>query len=305
MEEKKELEKVICVLNPDEIKQMQDYCGTNTSGFVTPYQINEISERDGYLIPRIAEHQIYSLHPYRREYIELNEESEDIIVLDRINKIETILFFLGAKYCKILSTSIRTNDSSNEYSGKIGGENPTVNLDAEGSLRKSNSSNGKVNVGSVSRWKGTYTIEDYQKAVEAARKYGLSNDSTIQQLLIERDPSNTNVKEAKSYSIDVRSDLEEMKSASLGIKAKIKKANVGIDINGGYKSESKESRHNTFDFEVEFGTLEKPVIPIASDEQVIVPLADSEQQPKKSNRIGILLVAILVIIAVILAIVLL
>ena len=303
MEEKKELEKVICILNPDEIKQMHDYCSTNTSGLVTPYQINEIRDKEGYLIPRFAEHKIYSLHPYHREYIELNEQSEDIIVLDRINKIETILYFLGAKYCKILSTSVRTNNQSNDYSAKIGGENPGVIIDSGGSLSNSNRFGTATNVGSVSKWKGTYTIEDYQKAKEAARVYGLENDSTIQQLLIERDPSNKNVKEAKSYSIDVRSDLEEMKSASLDIKAKIKKANVGIDINGGYKSETKESRHNTFDFEVEFGTLEKPPITTLPDDIVTPDVPDDPS--KKTNWTGFFLVALLVIIAVLLALVLL
>ena len=98
-----------------------------------------------------------------------------------------------------------------------------------------------------------------------------------------------------------------MKSASIDIKAKIKKANVGIEVGGGYKSELKESRHNTFDFEVEFGQLVESNGTIIPTGNLPSRLGGSTcpKPQKKKNWLVFILATIIVILVVILAMVLL
>lgn len=286
-------EKVVCVLNPDVKYQLEHYCDVDATGLVTPYEMQDLKDNQGAVIPALNENVLLSKHPYKNEWFELNEKSEDKIVLDRIENIMTILSYLGAKYCRIKSTSLQLNDGRWDFNGSIMVEAPKGSGKVSGDLKESTHSMQGNTVGGVGGWPGTYTVAGYNRAKEIAYASGLASESTIASLLEERNPLHPNPRMQMSYSIDVRSDLETMKAASIKLEAKIKAAKIGIALEGSYGRTSCESRHNTFDFEAEFGPLE---------------ISESEKEEYRSSTIKngkpkkywpIIVAAVVVVIAVV------
>lgn len=252
----RKIKDVVCVLNPDQIYQMQHFGGVDVSGFVTPYEMNALSKE--IKMPEIKEKSIYTFIPYQNKYIHLNEQSEDEIILDRISKIETILSYLGAKYCHTTSTSIRKIVQKTDERGraKVSSSEGSIGIKGEQNTNVHNDESNTIE--STVKYPGKYTIDGYKRAKELAEQYQLDNDSVIQQLLEERNPIHPNGIEKKEYKVDVQSDLEQLKKASYELKSKLKTAIGNIEISGSYKEskEYKESIHHTFDFEAEFSPLE-------------------------------------------------
>ena len=280
---------VVCVLNPDVKYQLQHYYGVDETSMTTPYDLVNI-ERQGMKMPTIKENVLLARHPYEQQLFELNEQSEDKIVLERIQKMMTILSYLGAKYCKIKSTSLKLNDKSIDINGSIGIDAPLGSGKVSGESHDDSHSQEAISVAAVGSWPGSYTIKGYQKAKEIAESSGLINDSAIASLIEERNPEHPSPVTARSYSVDVRSDLEKMKQASIELEGKIKKANVGIELAGCYAMKSTEGRHNTFDFEAEFGPLK-----VSKNEIKDYHSSSEGNKKRKGHWLVIIAVAIVII----------
>lgn len=255
MEQNRRMNDVVCVLNPDVRYQLIHYYAVDEASMTTPYDLVEL-ERQGMKMPTIKENVLLARHPYEQQLFELNEQSEDKIVLERIQNMMTILSYLGAKYCKIKSTSLKLNDKSRDIYGSFGVETPQGGGEISGEYHATTHDHDSTSVFSDGRWPGVYTLEGYKKAVAVAERCGLNNDCTVATILEGRNPEHPSPMMEMSYSVDVRSDLDEMKKSSLDLKAKIEKAKIGGELSGGYAKADSESRHNTLDFEVEFGPLE-------------------------------------------------
>lgn len=291
--EVKKLKDVVCVLNPDEKFRLQHYCHADVSGVVTPYEMESLKS-EGFEMPMIRENQIYLLHPYKRKYIEFTEKGEDDIVLERINRLETILSYLGGKNMRVLSESLELNDKSRMVEVHAGVDHPV----AGGEISVENDDNQKTTdetrVETKSCWPGFYTIEGYRKALELAKQYKLDTDSTVEGLLLQRGPDHPNPIKEKEYSVDVRGDLEQMRNIAVDIKANLKKVGTEVALSGAYKIEDKQTRHNTFDFAVSFGELR---LPKTKDPSI-------GNDSKKGKKTTILIVVAVILIGILLAVLL-
>ena len=292
MEEKK-IKDVVCVLNPDEIYRLQHYCGVDVSSLVTPYDMESL-RREGVVMPTIHENQIYSLHPYKRKYIEFSEKSEDEIVLERINRLETIVSYLGGKDMRVLSTSLQLNDKSRLVEGAVSGSHPVTNGEISGSYQSKQMVSDENSVQSHAHWPGYYTLEGYQKALELAKQYKLDTDCTVESLLLQRGPEHPSAIEEKEYRVDVRGDLEQKKNIAVDLKANLKNVGTEVALSGAFKTESKTSRHNTFDFAVSFGELKL--------QEIQKPIKENQKQ--KNSKTTILIVVAVVVIGILLAVLL-
>ena len=266
MEENRRIEKVACVVNPDELYLVQHYRGGDTSGLITPYDFDKLKDW-GYKLPQFKEHTIYTHHPFKKEYIVLDEQYADNMVLYRINQIEVILSYLGAKNFHVLDSSIKTNSKNTDTTVKANGEyngirKPKVEGGVDVGVHNSGNEGNFETTSVDTEWPGYYTIEGYQMACQIAKQSGLDKDSTIQSFLEERNPAHPNVILKKEYHIDVRSDLDSLRNVSVDVKAKVEKL-LSANVSVGFQSKVEEHRHNTFDFEVEFGPLQLSKIDVS------------------------------------------
>lgn len=265
MKTKKQLKEVVCVLNPEDIYYMKNYMGEMNSHLVTPYEIQEMKDARWLMPSELQEGSIVTRHPYKNEYIFLNEQTEDEIALARINVIGTILSYLGAKNFKVCQTSLKFNDEHKTYN--VGADASAMGNEGSGKFnyKKGGTGTEEFTIKNASQWPGTYTVEGYKKACEIAKWSGLDKDSTVAAIIEQRNPKHGNALSSRTYQIDVRSDLEQYKNISVDLKEAIKRCNVKAMINGSYESNDKSSRHNTFDFEVEFGPLKTPQSSISNN----------------------------------------
>lgn len=247
---------VICVVNPDEKYRLSKYCGFDTSIMVTPYDVQNLKEK-GYILPQIKESHTYSLHPdHDKVYIELNEQVEDNIVLERVNRISTIISLLGGKRMQVLATSLKLNDINKSIEGSIKGEQPvgTVEVSGTRSMEEKKSIENDIKYEVI--WiPGNYTVDSYEQAKKLVEKYRMDNDTSISDIMRQRDPSHPNPMKHKTLHVDVRNDLERLRNIAIDLQGKLKAQNLDIEISGTPNCTSKVSRHNTFDITVEFGEL--------------------------------------------------
>lgn len=250
-----EQNKVICVLNPDDIYYLNTYCGTSSEGLVSPYELQTL-EQQGITFESKQEGSLLIKHPYKKEYIKPTEKSESDIILDRISHIETILSYLGGKHYKVLeqcqralhlgrNINVKADAKVDKYEGGVG-------------VKTSNQNNNSdsLSVSSETNWSGEYSEKGYKRAVEIAEECGLDKDSIMASILEQRNPKHPNPIGLKTYSIDVKSDLEELKKRAIDFKANIPtKINVNVDCDVSVDSTKSSQEHMTFDFEVEFGPV--------------------------------------------------
>lgn len=255
MSNKKKLDEVLCVLNPDDIYNLQNYYGESSAFLATPYEIQDLKKEQWLMPLNLKEGAIITRHPYKKEYFFLNEQTEDKIALDRISLIGTILSYLGAKNFKVCQTSLQFNDKTKKYNAGVDVSVLMGDFSGEVTSSKSDKITEQFTIKNTSEWPGTYTRKGYKRAVEIAKWSGLDKDGDLSSIIEQRNPDHPNALSTRTYSIDVRSDLEQCRNTSIDLKATVKRCNINVDLNGGYNSEEKSSRHNTFDFEVEFGPL--------------------------------------------------
>lgn len=278
---------VIMVLNPDEKFRLQNFCGVTNSNLATPYDIQDLRE-DGFEIQELRENRIYSRHPYNKVYFELDDRSEDKIVLERINRISSIIALLGGKKMQVLSSSLELNDNTKSYEGSFKGQYQNVTGDISVSHSGQKKSYDGYDIAYEITWTpGVYNRKSYKEAVELARYYQLDSDSTIDEFLKQRNPNHPNKVSDKKYSVDVRSDLEEMWNTAIELEASVQQYNSDMRIVYTSKTRDKRERHNYFEFKVEFGELVpegNTTIPI-SDEECI---REKIEKKKKIIRTAII-----------------
>lgn len=270
------LNDVVCVMNPEEKIRLQKYCGVDNIPLATPYDMQELRAL-GTSVPVIYENKIYSRHPYKNAYIELNDQSEDSIVLERINKIASIIALLGGKKMQVLSTSVQLNDQNRTIEGSLHGAITTENLVAKGGAETSYAchivNSQDTNVSYEIEWTpGSYTEESYNEAVKLASEYKLDTDGTINTILDQRNPLHPNQMANIDYHVDVRTDLEQLKRIAVGIQGGLERYNVNVDLNFTHDRNQITRQHNTLDFRVEFGPL------------VLERKEESEEEKKKKMK---------------------
>lgn len=271
---------VVCVVNPDEKKRLLDFCSVKGNYLVTPYEMDNW-RRDGLSIHSFKENSLYSIHPWRNEYIEINDANEDNVVLERINKIAAIIALLGGKKMQVLSTSIQLNNANKTttFDIAIDTENLNTGVDAAYSTQIKNSTDTTVSYEII--WTpSTYTRATYNAAVELARKFKLDTDSSIANILNQRHPDHPNQMEILNYEVDVRSDLEQIKNLAIDIKTQLENYNIKANLNISQKKEQHTSRHNTYDFKVEFG----PLVLSPEEEEEERKRKEAEEKEKEKGR---------------------
>lgn len=262
------IEKVFYVINPDGKYVLEKFKGfVSAESLITPYDIEPL-KRDGFIIPGIQEGQTITKHPYRKEYIFLDEETEDEIVLDRIRILGEILTLLGAKEFHVSQNAAILNDEKKNKTLFAGWralfpeEDITGKLGLEKKHKETEKLNKDLKIDSYSKWPGVYTKEDYKKAQDLANQYGYKKGSLIDSLINQREPSLINKNEELRESFDVRTDLEKCLSYSTTLKAQINAAMEGdttIEVGGkaGKKDDYsfKSTKQTSIEFNVKFGPL--------------------------------------------------
>lgn len=274
MNEEKAMEDVYYIMNPDDKYVLQNFKNFEyAERIMTPYDL-EKKKDDGFIIPKIIkEGQVITKHPYRNEYIYLDEEKEDEITLERIRFFGTILSYLGAKELHISLTGSLLNDEKKNQRlvASIGAIIPEKSIKGglgfERQRKEAELIRKDLKIDSFSKWRGVYTKQDYKKALEIANQYGIKTDSIIDSMIKQRNPLMSNQTEEFHEFFDVRSDIEKSMSFSRTLKAKIN-ATMGegdqkTSIDAGGKvgqmttAISQSQKQNSFEFKVVFGPLMK------------------------------------------------
>lgn len=278
-----ELEDVVCVLNPDDIYYLQNYQSHAKKDLVSPYDL-QCWRENGIQVPKVSEGSILIKHPFANSYVVLDDNKEEDIVLDRINKIEEILSYLGGTEFEVIHTCSRKYHIKKDTDFNAGVDVKSKSEDGDG-----NNGNGKlgVNVGKESennfetthtdhtQWTGGYTPEGYREAMAIAVENKLDKDPVIKSILIQRNPEHPNPIALKEYSVDVKSDIIKRKKIAVDLEADINKELVNINASLGFSHnvDEKMSERTTHDFKVKFNPIERKVLPLenAEDKKSLLP----------------------------------
>ncbi|MDY6372444.1 MAG: hypothetical protein SPL12_09175 [Bacteroidales bacterium] len=231
---------------------------------MTPYDMLDVDEN---VRPTaLGENMFYIRHPYTDVYIEPSDNNEDEIVLERINKVASVIALLGGKKMQVLSSNIQLNDHTKSIKGGFEANAPVGNdastsigsVGITGEYSQNIVESNNVEVAYEIEWTpGTYTRASYKKAKQLAQQYKLDKDATIANLLVQRDPNTANQAGNLTYKVNVRGDFEAMRITAIDIKTRIEKMGIKFDLNYNDNTSSHTQKQNTFDFKVEFGPLVK------------------------------------------------
>lgn len=279
----KQLKPVVCIMNPDDIYWMQNKgeLPKNADCIITPYQAKELEKEQNIVFPAIRENAIFMLDPIAKDkYIERNTSTDAATIDRRINAIMVIVSCLGGKEFKAVSN--RSSSLNQQTVVDVGVDLHVPKVDNNSSTRVNNGkTEDKEQTLYVSAsFSGVYSKKGYEQAEAIAIEYGLRNDPVIDSLLKMRHPDHPNKINKDTYRISTSEDLKKNLEVAEELKLKIGKA-MNIDIDVDVSTSREESNLETFEFEVEFGSVENENNP--TEGQLNPPLAPQiSDKPKKS-----------------------
>lgn len=257
-----ELEDVVCVLNPDDIFYLQNYQSHAKKDLVSPYDL-QCWRENGIQVPKVSEGSILIKHPFANSYVVLDDNKEEDIVLDRINKIEAILSYLGGTEFEVIHTCskkyhIKKNTKIDE---KAKGKKKSFSGDESSEVSADNESGNDIEAKHTNhtQWTGGYTPKGYRKAMTIAVENKLDKDPVIKSILIQRNPEHPNPIALKEYSVDVKSDIINSKKIAVKLAADIDTKLVSINASLGFNRSVDESssEQTTHDFKVKFNPIDR------------------------------------------------
>ena len=271
---------VILVVNPDEKYYMQKRGNHYMNNCYTPLELKQKIENQDIVVSSdvdnpIREHLWLTKYPTDKAYVQLTEDNECVDIERKINAIENIISYLGGTNFSAESFTEITNKTgagihSNRNADAVIEEMP---ININGSLIAQGDINfdGKHNVRSETKWSGICTLESYERAKTIARQTHLDQDSTIQYLLEQRNPAHPNQLTAKTYTVNVRRDVNVNAEIALGMKASLSTL-FSSDLELKLNYSQVESLQSEFKFSVEFLPQISPVRRIE--------LLDAQNEPK-------------------------
>ena len=261
MEKENKLQRVICVLNPDDVYQITELTDSeNKPYYITPYEIKQLKEQGIAFPQNINEGTILSLSPDLKSYYEQTQEKEVDIIHHRILEIQNFVSLLGAKEFDI------TSSSKEEYSKIVGvdvgvgasvgmGNVASVSGQVDTNVKKNNQNKNEEKLSVSAEWEGNFTKEGYDRAVEIAQESGIINLPVIRYLLDQRNPKHPNPIGRQTYSVDLLTDLAKNMEVATKLQADIKilsthvHAHANVDVN----REERLASHKAFEFVATFG----------------------------------------------------
>lgn len=259
--ENKQLEPVLCVLNPDDQFDVIELPHGNliSRGCVTPYQIKQLEEA-GVVFPKdkpINDGLVLVKHPTKDEYYYRTEETDKGTIQHRIFAIQRLISYLGGKDMVILETAsthvLQKNGVDVGVAAKFPVEGVPASVEAKSSTSISSTQNNNYSASLRSEWPGTYTISGYNEALCLAEQTGLISDPSIGSILDQRNPSHPNPLKREHYSVKIASDLQKTFNTLNSLSGNF--GDIGVKLDVDIKSELFEGKELTYDFEVSFGEL--------------------------------------------------
>ncbi len=253
----KDLKPAICILNPDDVYNLQKNYPEGSYYCITPHQALELQEK-GVLFPsspHLQEGLVLTKEINGNGYYFRTDAEDCRIINERCLAIEAILSYLGGKEFRYSeNSSFRSSNDTDthvevgvDFKNKGGGKSAT-DVDTGTEIGQT----GEKTV--VAMWSGKYTHSGYLRAVELARINGLSSDPAISALLEQRTPTHPNPIDSQEYHVNVTADLDKnvhvLEDLNANIKGKIS-GNLKVDVS----TSRKMSQTSTVDFFVSFGPI--------------------------------------------------
>lgn len=265
-----ELEDVVCVLNPDDIFYLQNYQSHTKKDLVSPYDL-QCWRENGIQVPKVSEGSILIKHPFANSYVVLDDSKEEDIVLDRINKIEAILSYLGGTEFEVIHTCSKKyhikkdtdfNAGIDVKPNKSSEKSANFNAGLDVNVCKEGENDFKTTHTNHTQWTGGYTPKGYREAMAIAVENKLDKDPVIKSILTQRNPEHPNPIALKEYSVDVKSDIINSKKTAIKLAADIKTKMLSINPSLGFSRNVDEnsSEQTTHDFRVKFNPIERHVL---------------------------------------------
>lgn len=179
----------------------------------------------------------------QRQYIDINE-SEDRIIREKISAMSMIAQKLGAR--KIIGTAEfleeqkleRTTDGSAKYKA--------VTLDVE--YRKQQQEKCQKKYKLIREFNGAFSAESYQEAIDLLKKYNLTFDPEVRDLVGLRNPSERNILGKQSVHMNLSREVNSSKEIAASLTV------LGDDFSLGFSTKESIStlKSMIFDTEIDF-----------------------------------------------------
>jgi len=246
---------VLIVLSPDTKVMLSKNNKSAASHCITPLEFKDL-RKSGWVNDDciLRENMVLQLDPIHKRYAELTTSKNDKIIKDRIDSVHLILQQLGAKsvYIKqeIQKGSKKTIDSSVHAAlSTLTGGNGSI----DGSYNSGQGANYEYVKDTSVEYKGYYTRQSYNKAIELSKEYGWDTDSYIQSILYQRNPDHKNHLDKAEMQFKLREDLQNNMKVAAKLQSNCKGLNV--DIDGNWKKDEESTKNEQYHIIVEFGPL--------------------------------------------------
>lgn len=209
-----ELQKEIIWIDTDE-KSIRYKWEDNANKLNRNIQVVSIEDYDNirnagkYLLPKHIDIGMGLIrHPYNPDkYIKL-QEAESIIYNEKMHYVSDIVRHLGCQNFKWHLEIIEM--SERDYSVKVDAEYKAASIDASVKSKEENKYRNLIKMDESYEAKNDYGMDDYNKAIQTARRYNLYDESDIYTLISKRNPEDNFLTKSLTVSIDLSKEVNNL-----------------------------------------------------------------------------------------------
>lgn len=188
-----------------------------------------LREKRNYLLPRYIEVGTGLIrHPYNPDkYIKI-QETEAIVYNEKMLYVSDIVRHLGCKKFKwhLEIIEISERNSSFDMNGTYNVASADINIKRKEEDKYSN----LIKMEESYESKADYNIDDYNKAIDKAKKYNLYEESDIYTLISKRNPKDNYLTKTLTISIDLSKEVNNLFDSAFSLNALNKVFSINADF---------------------------------------------------------------------------
>lgn len=165
-----------------------------------------------FAVPAFEEGMVLVWDKISKKYYSIDKAKVELPV-NKDRAVDHIASLLGARKIK------RSNATSKHYKREFDvNGNVKMLFDAEGSYKHTHTENLTHKFEGEKAFKGQYSEQGFNKAVEYARECGLYNDPAIKAMLDSRNPKHPNRLLSEKYHVTMTSEVEDLSEFAFSVK---------------------------------------------------------------------------------------
>lgn len=277
------------IVNPDdkyllgqETNKISSMLGNKNGGiynFITPYELRELQKQGLELDEQVQQGDII-VSVGKSYYSKLRtDENIEKLLKQKIMAIGMICSLLGAQDFVAKNYAELLNNSSEDTS--FGGDIQAIRGSIDGEYNK-NTNHNNLNQAAIEtsiKTTGILTEESYQQAKIIAYRYNLHNDDLISLIFKLRNPSKPQLIK-QTYKINILHEIKDEVDLAVSISSNLPSLVGGLNINTNFKNTKNtiDRYKQEFEFEVDFGGVQTPFAPIATETKPQLGQGNEENQ---------------------------